>query len=333
MIRRDGESVVDYVRQELGVKKIGVHGQSLGGLVATHLARVKALDYLCADRTFSELANIAELTYGRIAGALYRLITWWTDDISVDYLEANCYKVIAFDSNDEVINPLGSLKHGVMSKLVERKLITTPEPAKPVLKDYYSFFSPLRLVASAHSFSYFIKKTIHSYNVDQRLNNYHPLLSKQDGIALFCACRRVSELILNVMQEVFAALPREPKLSSSKSSSSSDKSKRKNSQEPNQAASQSDISLDVDSSVLKIDNNNESSSPTKLLNKKSDKDISVGSEDLNLHKITSKKSYSHLLDNHSYGTRYIQELIPEVQKSGEEFFNKLFSRFRHFLRI
>jgi len=283
----------------------------LGGLVATHLARVKALDYLCADRTFSELANIAELTYGRIAGALYRLITWWTDDISVDYLEANCYKVIAFDSNDEVINPLGSLKHGVMSKLIERKLVTTPEPAKPVLKDYYSFFSPLRLIASAHSFSYFIKKTIHSYNVDQRLNNHHPLLSKQEGIALFCACRRVSELILNVMQEVFAALPREPKLSSS--SSGSDKSRRRNSQEPNQAASQSDISLDVDPSG-KNDNNNESFSPTKLLNKQSDKDISIDSGNINLHQITSKKSYSHLLENHSYGTRYIQELIPEVQQ-------------------
>jgi len=303
LIRRDGESVVDYLRQELGVKKIGVHGQSLGGLVATHLAKHKGLDYLCADRTFSELANIAELTYGRIAGALYRLITWWTDDISNDFLESSCYKVMAFDSNDEVINPLGSLKHGVMSKLTERKLITTPEPAKPVLKDYYSFFSPLRFVASAQSFSYFIRKTLYSYNVNQRVNNHHPLLSNQEGMALFCACKRVSDLILNIMHETFASMPREPKLSSSRHSSfNSDKSKKNDLPE----ADQTSQSTGVES---------EASSPTKLLKK----EMVLENENSNLQKSIKKKSYGHFLDeNHSYGSRYIQEIIPDISPFFED---------------
>ena len=55
MIKKDGEAVVGFLRETLGVEKIGVHGESLGGCIATYLAWKCDLDFLFADRTFSSL--------------------------------------------------------------------------------------------------------------------------------------------------------------------------------------------------------------------------------------------------------------------------------------
>ena len=61
-IKTDGESVLHYVLNELGVKgKLGVYGRSLGGVVATHLAATyhDKIDFLIADRTFGSLKNVS----------------------------------------------------------------------------------------------------------------------------------------------------------------------------------------------------------------------------------------------------------------------------------
>jgi hypothetical protein len=41
------------------VKYLGVHGESLGGMIAVHLAKAKKVDFLFADRTFSSLSEVA----------------------------------------------------------------------------------------------------------------------------------------------------------------------------------------------------------------------------------------------------------------------------------
>ena len=59
-IKRDAETVAQYVRQRVGQNaKIGVHGRSIGGVVATHLARQGLVDFLFADRTFCDLGEAA----------------------------------------------------------------------------------------------------------------------------------------------------------------------------------------------------------------------------------------------------------------------------------
>lgn len=45
------------------IKKIGAHGYSLGGSVASHIALKKQLDFLIADRTFSSVSDIASKGY------------------------------------------------------------------------------------------------------------------------------------------------------------------------------------------------------------------------------------------------------------------------------
>lgn len=104
------------------MKKIGVHGQSLGGMVACHLAKHANLEYLCADRTFSTLTSVARLSFGPILGKIYLWVTGWSDDSSPNFKDANCYKVLLFSPNDEVIPLLASLRVGVANKVTEKLL-------------------------------------------------------------------------------------------------------------------------------------------------------------------------------------------------------------------
>ena len=50
--KKDACFVVDYSRKEIGVKQLGAHGDALGGVVASYVARAKGLDFLCVDRNF-----------------------------------------------------------------------------------------------------------------------------------------------------------------------------------------------------------------------------------------------------------------------------------------
>lgn len=59
-ICKDGEFIYDYLKNVLKYEKIGVHGESLGGMVAVHIASARQVDFLCADRTFSSLPDVAE---------------------------------------------------------------------------------------------------------------------------------------------------------------------------------------------------------------------------------------------------------------------------------
>ena len=294
---------MDYLRQQLGAKKIGVHGESLGGLVATHVAKAKNLDYLCASRTFSELSKVAELTYGKIAGALYRLITLWADDTSSDYLEANCYKIITFDPRDEVIHPLSSLKQGIISKMLEKRLVQKEEPKKPVMKESYSLFSPLRIVSYFQNFNYFLKRTSYVNTVNQELGNYYGLLSKEETNELYWSNSRVCEVILHLMSEALANTQREPQLSSNRNIKSPVKEQK--------------IEEDPSSPEI-ITNNNEDDLKKQLVLANSHLSSKTApSETASIHAnnfpgAKMPKSYLHLLEK-SYHNTDLDELIYQVK--------------------
>jgi hypothetical protein len=57
---RDGEKVYQYVKSSLNITgKVGIHGESLGGCVASYVAKKNKLDFVFADRTFSGLLDVA----------------------------------------------------------------------------------------------------------------------------------------------------------------------------------------------------------------------------------------------------------------------------------
>lgn len=61
---RDGEKVCQYVRSNLVQEKIGIHGESLGGMVASYIAKKCKVDFVFSDRTFASLADVAYWTFG-----------------------------------------------------------------------------------------------------------------------------------------------------------------------------------------------------------------------------------------------------------------------------
>lgn len=92
------------------IGKLGAFGESLGGLVACHIAAKLHLDLLVADRTFGSLEAVAEHGFHPVAGWLLRNVRWWGDVTAYNFVEAECYKVVTCDPNDEMICENSSLK-------------------------------------------------------------------------------------------------------------------------------------------------------------------------------------------------------------------------------
>ena len=61
---KDGEKVCQYVKSNLDSWKIGVHGESLGGCVASYIAKKCNVDFVFVDRTFAYLPDCAYWMFG-----------------------------------------------------------------------------------------------------------------------------------------------------------------------------------------------------------------------------------------------------------------------------
>lgn len=179
------------------VQKLGVHGDSVGGIVAAHIAKTKHIDFLCADRNFTSLSRLGRVRYGPYLASAYKYLTMRVDDISTDYLDSNCYKVLIFDPKDEVVPLLASLKYRVTSKIICQKLN---------IEDYNIDAEALNTTNSiAQKLLYPFKKwkiirTHNQYNkqVEERVKNYHDLLNKEQMLALYWAFYRISELFITL---------------------------------------------------------------------------------------------------------------------------------------
>lgn len=104
---------MDYLRNVKGIRKLGVHGESLGGMVAGYLGKACKLDFIFCDRTFSGLHMVARYGFPKIARYPLKLFKSWTKDYSENFFQIDNYKIVSSDPLDEMINDLGSLKLGV----------------------------------------------------------------------------------------------------------------------------------------------------------------------------------------------------------------------------
>ena len=100
----DGESIVNYLREERKVDKLILHGESLGGTIASNLAFKLKADFLFADRTFGNIEEVAALNFAKFGKRLFRFVTGWNIDSTDSYLKTTCYKVIWYDPNDTIIH-------------------------------------------------------------------------------------------------------------------------------------------------------------------------------------------------------------------------------------
>mmetsp|Transcript_19210 Transcript_19210/g.19203 ORF Transcript_19210/g.19203 Transcript_19210/m.19203 type:complete len:238 (+) Transcript_19210:664-1377(+) len=113
--------IVHYLRNTRQVSKLGVHGLSLGGCVATHLARNCDLDFLFADRTFSTLGDATRYNFGQVAFYPFQILGPVDTDSAGDYISSHCYKVLAADPRDDMIDDLASLKSGIAIQLFTKQ--------------------------------------------------------------------------------------------------------------------------------------------------------------------------------------------------------------------
>lgn len=112
--------MVEYVKANYTYNKLAIHGESLGGCVAVHVAQTCGCDFLLADRTFSSLADVFLFKYGHVPYYLFKITCHADIELIDEYLSIECNKVIVVASNDEVICDLASLKSGVAFKIFNK---------------------------------------------------------------------------------------------------------------------------------------------------------------------------------------------------------------------
>jgi len=96
-LKADSEIIAAYAKQRTPPNmKVGTHGLSMGGMVATHLARKGLVDFLFVDRTFYDLQEVPVYSMGLWSKYALKFLTLWQGvDSTEDYIFSNCYKVIA----------------------------------------------------------------------------------------------------------------------------------------------------------------------------------------------------------------------------------------------
>lgn len=112
-LRNDGQTVYNFLVKVKMYEKIGLHGQSIGAMVATYLARKNEADFLFADRTFSNLDSLVSEKVKLLNKNLFKCFSKWNDSTVDDFLAAKCYKILTCDAEDQIVLEQASLKAGV----------------------------------------------------------------------------------------------------------------------------------------------------------------------------------------------------------------------------
>ena len=150
--------VAKYLKTIRQVGRFVLHGESIGGLSACHVAHRLGLgqvDLLICDRTFASLDAVAARLLGAWAGYGIRFLTWWQTDVVADYLASPCPKVLLQDPADEIIAHCASLKAGVATQVRHASFYTqqTHTPSPPPCRSLPLtpfFLPPLSIHLSIH---------------------------------------------------------------------------------------------------------------------------------------------------------------------------------------
>ena len=95
-VKKDGVTVAQYVKARLDREtKVIVHGISIGGAVASYIARQGLCDFVVCDRTFGSLSEVPRKLLGAWSTIGLKYLFEWNTDNTEDFYNTNCYKVIA----------------------------------------------------------------------------------------------------------------------------------------------------------------------------------------------------------------------------------------------
>ena len=118
-IREDIICIYDYITQQNNYKKIGVHGLSIGGIAACHLASQRNICLLIADRTFGSTQGVLDnFIFGKYLGYLGKFLFIPFVDNAENFMKANCNKILLNDVEDRTIADPISLKTVIAQKII-----------------------------------------------------------------------------------------------------------------------------------------------------------------------------------------------------------------------
>ncbi|GAX21865.1 hypothetical protein FisN_30Hh066 [Fistulifera solaris] len=121
-LREDGTTVALHLLNDLGIQKLVVHGESIGGVAASGVGHrlsqmpgtQSKISLLICDRTFCNLESVAQRLVGGWSGyAIRALAPFWNSDVMGPFLAASCPKVVANDAADVIISDSASLRSGI----------------------------------------------------------------------------------------------------------------------------------------------------------------------------------------------------------------------------
>lgn len=173
-VQTDGIFVLEHLKEKFGVRDVILHGESIGGMVATHIARhfdcsltppspgptpspsftdlsdvesgnrlpnasstggTFTIKMLVCDRTFASLDAVAARFLGTWAAYGLKYLGPWHTDCVTPYLESDVtMKVIIQDPDDSIINHAASLKNATATYALTREREWLPRKAAD--KDY-----------------------------------------------------------------------------------------------------------------------------------------------------------------------------------------------------
>jgi Serine aminopeptidase, S33 len=112
-IIQDAEIVFSFLVNSLKVRRIALHGRSLGGYPAVKLGfkYQEMLDFVVADRTFRSLEATAAVLVGYWSFWSLRLLGLDTGDLLFEWKNiSKCQKILAYAEDDEIIRGSAALR-------------------------------------------------------------------------------------------------------------------------------------------------------------------------------------------------------------------------------
>ena len=121
-LKNDGVLAYQTLSNRLHAEaKIIVHGESMGGMIACHVAKQCDPNLLIVDRTFSSLAAAGGHLLAWWAEPGMNYTTFWDTNSVQKYISTSCPKIILQDPEDKMIANMASLKSGVANRLMAPK--------------------------------------------------------------------------------------------------------------------------------------------------------------------------------------------------------------------
>ena len=118
-IREDIICIYDYITQQNNYKKIGVHGLSIGGIAACHLASQRNICLLIADRTFGSTQCVLDnFIFGKYLGYFGKFLFIPFVDNAENFMKANCNKILLNDVEDKTIADPICLKSIIAQRII-----------------------------------------------------------------------------------------------------------------------------------------------------------------------------------------------------------------------